>query len=409
MWGYAIRFLLFVCLVAFITFDIIFDDQMLIASAILSLSIQQWGGKPLEIIGLLFTTFFAYITLPIMYFHFVYAKNQLLALYYFYVYGLATMIGMWLKLAFYKGRPYVINQGLSGSTCDPGMPSGHSIIAVCGYYAIHQIVARELYPNHKTIKIVSMVVCSLIALCIMVSRITLGDHGYNQVIMGFLIGINVIANVSFDGFCEYLMKVPKCLKAFLLPIEVFNFSYLILMIAINHYFREDPTLWKYMNKNPACKGTFVVGASIAAPFNSWFIGSFLYYPYRRKEPEGCAFKTVDTWGKFWARMGLHLAVTLPLVPLFVLGSFVYSSDLEIFWKAAIIATIATIGANYLAFAMVNLSKRVFEKCGVAIPRDYLHADTRAQLEAEKSYVYKTTELNRDYPHMYLSSNLSMSP
>lgn len=399
MFKIALRIALFAALVAFVVIDIIWDDMFLEHSSDLSLALQTWGGKPLEIWGLVYTTFFAYVTLPILYFHFVYAKRQLLALYYFFLYGFALMFCLWIKLAFYKGRPYVVNLGLKGSTCDPGMPSGHTVLAISGYYVIHQIVVRELFPGNRGAKLASAVLCSITALSIMLSRITLGDHSYNQVLMGALISANVILNVDFEGFCEYVVRLPKCTKSLLLPIEVINFAYLVAMCFLNHAYRENPSFWKYMSKNPSCQNTFVIGAAMSVPFNSWFIGCFLYYPYRRKVPTEYLMAEIDSNSKKATRFLLHCLVALPVLPLLIGGLLVFNSSLDIFMKSLLISIFGTLAASYLAFAMVNLSKRAFEWCGVAIYEDYLNIFSEEDLDSEKNIVYSEVEMsppNRQY-------------
>lgn len=377
------RVALLVLWIVFIFFDAIFDDEMLNHSSEISLAMQDWGGRTLEVFGLLFTIFFAYIVFALIFFHFIWAKTQLQALYYFFVFGFAIMIGLWLKLIFYKGRPYVVNKGLKGSTCDPGMPSGHTIMSITGYYVVHQIITRELWPHSEDVRMPSKVICTMITILIMISRITLGDHSYNQVIMGALIALNVLANIDFDTFCNRLAKLPGRLKTVLLPIEVLNLVLLLVFNYFNHKYRERPDLWQFMNKNPSCQNTFIIGSAQSVPFNSFFVGGFLYYPYALVAPykTGIASYHDTTFWQIVKRMGLHITVASPA--LLLLGTIFFitkTETIDVYYKSVYISILGSIMASYVALAMVNLSKRVLKACHLDRPEDYLNQAPPNHLE-----------------------------
>ena len=370
-WHHGLRIVLFLALIFWIIFDWIFDDDMLLASANFSYDVQQWGGKPLKYIGLVFTDGFAYIVFPLMYLVFVLVQTQLYALYYFFIFAVPNILSLWLKLTFYKGRPYVVNKGLGGSTCDPGMPSGHSILAVSGYYTIFLIITNELYPKNKPVKYVTGILCTLIAICIMLSRITLGDHGYNQVIMGFLLSANIVLNIDLEIFTKLMTWLWPKVYFVLIPLEIFSITFLLVMNYINHTYRENPTFWKYMDKNPLCENTFILGSAFTVPLVSWLIGSFFWYPFNRifyqpqnDVPLTCADST--------KRILIHFAVALPGlimgVPLYVVYK---STSMDLYTRSAILSILMIILLNYLAFATVNLSKRVLECFDLARPSDYL--------------------------------------
>ena len=68
----------------------------------------------------------------------------------------------------------------------------------------------------------------------MLSRITLGDHGFNQVIMGFLISFNFILYFDYKIFIVLMHHLKSRLKSFMLALSLVNVIILLVMNYVNH-------------------------------------------------------------------------------------------------------------------------------------------------------------------------------
>lgn len=381
-----VRLILAVLLGISFVLDLIFDDVFLAHSAKLSKAVQEWGGDNLEKTGMILSSAFSYFSFPMVYFYFIYAKHQLLALYFTFLLGSTLLVTYCLKMLFYKGRPYVVEESVKGSVCDPGMPSGHTVVAIICYYMVYHIIVREIWPNKKILRWVTGSICVVIATLIMVSRITLGDHSYNQVIFGMLIALNVLANSDFQAFCNFIMWLPQHRKLVILPIE---FGFLCLMgitIYVNHTYRENYEFWTHIHKNPKCRNTFVLGAAYGLPMLSIFVGAFLYYPLDRSVPSEYAHSEVDSIKKLILRTLVHFGMAIPTLALYYVSAIIYKSDLDIVPLSFIVALVVWVASNYLAFAMVRLSKLTFEWLGLAAARDYLDASRREEVEAKQELI-----------------------
>jgi hypothetical protein len=86
------------------------------------------------------------------------------------------------------------------------MPSGHSTMSVMTYWILYEVTKRNLIERLKhywlrvTLKIVVGVLCILITLSIMISRIILGVHSYPQIIIGTIVALSVLHNFYFPQF-----------------------------------------------------------------------------------------------------------------------------------------------------------------------------------------------------------------
>ncbi len=96
-----------------------------------------------------------------------------------------TCVNGWLKLAFHHPRPYWLDQRVSALATEAsfGMPSGHSqsAIAMWGYLS-------RIYRQNKTILYLAAGVIFLTG----ISRIYLGVHFLDQVVVGWLVGAALI-------------------------------------------------------------------------------------------------------------------------------------------------------------------------------------------------------------------------
>lgn len=361
------------CLMAFFIIDLFLDEYFLEHSSNISAWLQQNGSSPLKAAGIIFSYIFAFIQIPVAYFYFAFSRNQLKALYYFTLYTLPIVIGVWLKVLYYKGRPWVVNADVSGEACDPGMPSGHSIMATSGYYVLYLILTEDLYPKKKVMHVFFAILCGLIAVCIMLSRISLGDHSYNQVLMGLLVGWNTIMYYDYRVFIIILHKFRHMVLPVTMLLNIFNIVMLMVMNSVNHIHRENYGLWKYFSKNPSCNNTFILGSALTVPLNSWVLCSWGFFPFKETKRQD---KRPARYGLSGTnlRLLLHFLTVLPsafLAPLAAVIQDGYSSPDSIVLMSNLLSLWLTFVFMVLGWGMVRLSKVLFEWANIAGREDYI--------------------------------------
>lgn len=297
------RISLFLALVVFFILDLIYDDQMLLKSAHLSLKIQQKTGKAFKVLGQISSTLLTFWSIPLVGWIMIFPKDSLTnSLYYMTLFGVPQLPVLIGKALFYKGRPFAVLRGVSGKTCDPGMPSGHTAIAVTGYYMLYLMLIQPDKQGNmpsKTKRSILGVVLFILASCVMLSRITLGDHSYNQIIMAFLMSTTVISNMSFLGYLKFLRylgtKSANRHQVQQLPLSpssprspphtlplilcVSFLIFILLMTYLNEAYRSSPSLWIEDIVRERCPGGFIRGESESVPFSLLFIGVFLFLPF----------------------------------------------------------------------------------------------------------------------------------
>ena len=94
-----------------------------------------------------------------------------------------------LKLAYADTRPYFINSDLKyykwTSECDYGKPSGHSMLTAVIMIIIHNYVTK-LFSMKKFVYVVFWLFLFLNWVMVSLSRMYLGNHSFNQLVLGLL-------------------------------------------------------------------------------------------------------------------------------------------------------------------------------------------------------------------------------
>jgi len=147
-----------------------------------------------------------------------------------------------LKIMYGRIRPFLINPDIkiSECPCDYGMPSGHSGNAVVIYYIINQFAAAHFDKKvNKTekdqfLRYLTTSLCVSLGLIIPLTRIYLGVHSWNQVIMGILITMLFILFTNEDMMFNLLKEMRKSLlyPILVLGICIIITGYLVVMFYI---------------------------------------------------------------------------------------------------------------------------------------------------------------------------------
>lgn len=148
-----------------------------------------------------------------------------------------TCVSGWLKLAFHHPRPYWLDQRVSALATEAsfGMPSGHSqsAMAMWGYLS-------RIYRRNKTILSLAVAVIFLTGL----SRIYLGVHFLDQVVVGWLVGAVLIW--LFVHYETALLRLVHKLVYYQLVAVIFAIT--LGMIGVNFLLTsaagEVPVAWQ---------------------------------------------------------------------------------------------------------------------------------------------------------------------
>ena len=141
-----------------------------------------------------------------------------------------------LKALYYKGRPFVIDQRVEGCSCDPGMPSGHAIMSMIGYYIVYRFVTDTYWLKSSfryLYRTLLALLCIFMALAIILSRVVLGAHSYIQLIFAIIIGLNIILYVTYHNFKRVLRYFRGRLKTMAIGFAFFLTLFIPTMLYIN--------------------------------------------------------------------------------------------------------------------------------------------------------------------------------
>ena len=252
-------------LIVFVIVDFVLDRKFTNQSSDLTLSLQQWGGRPLETIGELLSTAFTFWIFGYFILYVVLNQDHEYMVFTLASYFLPLIVVLVLKALYYRGRPYAISEDISGCECDPGMPSGHACMAIMAYSILYDQCKRLIINSiHKKTqrRLVSVVIgvfCAVMAALVAFSRITLGVHSYPQILIGGAIAVLSSLLFTFEIFKKIMLKLLpyRRIAACIFGGCISLFS--VVMLFINHYAREKPEYWKFFDKCPKCKNSFVKG------------------------------------------------------------------------------------------------------------------------------------------------------
>lgn len=288
-----------ICLITFSIFDAIYSKFFLIDSGQLTERIQKNldGTKEfIKITSLIFSTVFSYWVGPYLIFHFHFSQYKPRTFALMMYYSSSIYVGGFLKISYLDSRPFLAWLGCEAWSCqcDFGKPSGHSVIGVTNTVIILEEVYHHLIWDGKKRPIpwwywVLVVLCVLQFDFIAISRVILGVHSYNQVILGSLWGFFLAALYIFywkKGVEELFAKVKtqksrrKCIMILLAIVLGLTLWSIVQMALTLYLFTPDPEIVKYWYKCPECHETFSMGTMKIFAIASFPFSMILaYYMY----------------------------------------------------------------------------------------------------------------------------------
>lgn len=350
--------------------DLLYHTDIMAASCRVS-SFFQSIGRPVTIPSQLLSTVFTFWIPALLIGYNHTSNNSLDSFYHTFKYFAAVTIGVYFKALFYQGRPYLICQDIDGCTCDPGMPSGHAIMAVMGYYSLYELAAP------RSDGLAAKLAIGLTSLGIVISRSVLGAHSIDQLTIGCLIALIVISAVDKPAFEKLLATLSAKPQDYATLLFVFNALFAVTFLYINHEFRENRTLWKYFHKCSKCKDTMVLSQTLNMSICQLLPGFIAQYPYKLK-------KRVDTYKLFeykGKRMCLYLVFVL-LIPLCILGLtqvLVLTCFTTVYQASVITIGLVMPTAYSVGYMMSRGIYTVYEKHKV---NDMIHDGSDALIENE---------------------------
>lgn len=344
-------------------------DTMLEWSGAWQARLQRAGGAKLHRLGTLMSEGFTVVIFPFLYLHLFLASQQLVALYHISVFFLPVILGLLLKEGLYFGRPWVVIEDLSGSSCDPGLPSSHALIALAGYYVVYQAFRYYFRPS-KPVSVLAGTVCTIVAAGISISRVTLGEHSVDQVAMSWLIFANFSLFFDFNRFLKLLYWSLPHLKKIMIILIVLNIAIGFALCELNHKYRERPTYWKYFWKNPECQNTFVIGQAQSVPMVAWPLSIYLFASFNRRD-ELPGFYELTLGLKVSRLIGslltTALLITFVSLPIQILKPEITSINQDLYLYNFDLSLVAVA----IGFSQMRLSKLLMSMLDISAPSDVI--------------------------------------
>ena len=219
-----------------------------------------------------------------------------------------------MKLIYSNPRPYWEDPSLFNDHCDIGYgnPSGHSFTSAATYLSIWYIITDYSFfkskRKGKVIRVILLYVFILFILSIMLSRIYLGVHSFNQIIYGFLLGVGtfllffwVFEVQKYDGelfFRKYKQHYISIILFFILCFVALIVIYLLRDVNVDEYIKvlEDKCKEEYDNKKYRLfKNDGMYGSLIFCGLFGGYCGYLLLVKLMEKNYLGKEEKFVN-WG-----------------------------------------------------------------------------------------------------------------
>lgn len=219
--------------IIFVIIDLFFNRNFMEGSIEITLKLQKIGGLPLEYMSKILSYPLFYGVLSLVYFYPIFAHSYQELYYHCFLLFIAIALNTNLKIIFGRTRPFVIDSSIdkNGCNCGYGMPSGHAGISVVLYYIISKFcdsifkskncflnleILNSIYPlfTYQDLKlsylsIISTVICILLFIGVSLSRIALGKHSWNQVLVGSLLSMIIISFTTKKSFMKCLFWSSK--------------------------------------------------------------------------------------------------------------------------------------------------------------------------------------------------------
>jgi len=409
----------FVIMMILIIVDIIWEKELMDHSSDISRRIQQGSPSWVFVISNILSTWGVYWMPVLLHFYIIFNRDITYMVYIVTLYLLPFTIVFTLKAIYYRGRPFVINQQVIGCECDAGMPSGHAIMSTVTYYILYKLMAdsyllRSTYRRYAYRTILA-IFCIAMIILVSFSRVVLGAHSYFQLIVAIAIGINMILTFTYKNFKAFVRWMRGRFKLIALFMVLYVAIFVPLMIYINHSFREDTTrYWKYWNKCPKCKESFVIGQTQSLSLMFFLPFFYFFFPIKyviREEdldipdPEEQEDEQKFLFSTLGIRYLIYLGVTIPAIIFFAIFQFVikpWASKKAVDTYAYIIYFSFFIGAAYLGFAWTYLKTKCFEACHVNNNNDYI--DIKYLINHHRKFNPQPYDPTRPHKHDYTSSD-----
>ena len=146
------------------------------------------------------------------------------------------------KSFFHEARPFFVTE-LTPTKCwlEYGNPSGHSITSTSLYLTIWDLVCRRFQAD-KTMRRVSLAVTLFTCFLIAFSRLYHGVHTYNQILLGWILGVALhvfFCHVVYADLIRFIKKTHKHTWSKLLFNKGTMVFYSIYAIAIFNFLFGD--------------------------------------------------------------------------------------------------------------------------------------------------------------------------
>lgn len=270
---------------AYITVDIVLDKDMTKDSIDWTRRAQSDGDQGLRWVCIMYSTIFTYWIILFLHIYMAFAKDTVYYLYLLSLFLFSILISYVLKAIYYRGKPFAISNEIYGEcACDPGMPSGHADAAAIGYIILYMAV----FPRHTkatkeeklSMAFLLILFCSAMTIFILLALIYLGTNTYSQVIIGALVAIGTASLFTFRVWLRWVFAVKNHIKKIAAIFFLLLTIYLLAMLFINSYGRENPSYWKYFSQQcPHCHDSWVYGQTRALAVLYFIPVYYFFYPF----------------------------------------------------------------------------------------------------------------------------------
>jgi len=346
-------------------------------SCSISETVQDWTSSSVldfachQLSGPLTYGFFALIV-----FHGFFSKNKLSTLYYVESWAIPVAIVLVLKGIYGRGRPYLVCSDVEARecSCDFGMPSGHSSMAVAGWIVLAVFLSTFLKSN--VLKVLLWIFAILIAGLICLSRIALGVHSLNQVVIGggtSILSLLIFTKARFFAWIRLATKT-ELIAPISTVLTLLGISLSFALYQLNLKVDRSRPEWVFWAKCPSCNGSFGLESfenyAMMLFLGGYFAGFSLNSNLRMttKRIEEIKQKKTNEIGRFI----LYIIALIPALACYTLAYFSKKSiKNEDYAEKGLVAWIGMSMLGYLT-GVGSLAFFVYlGRCfNVDLPRDY---------------------------------------
>lgn len=380
-----IRGVAFAIWVFWVIIDIIYHREFMEYSSKISAATQQANNSFVNHLSHFLSTWAVFWFPVVLHFYILFNKNVTYMVYIVTLYLGPFSVVFFLKAIYYRGRPYVVHPTVTGCECDPGMPSGHAIMSLVTYYIVYKYCIDNYFRRENTAKLIFRVClalfCFLMVIGVSVSRIIVGAHSFSQLLMGLIIGVNLLLWITYKNFKTFVRLFKGNFRMIALINLVFLTIFTIAMILINTQWREDTVYWKYWNKCPKCNRSFVLGMAISLAAMYFLPAFYFMFPMKYSRHHARIQWTPEQENRHhlglshdMTRYAIYFGITVPALMLAAFFYFVikpWAAEMSPRNQAFVVFFSLMLIVVYLGFAWTWLKVRLFERCQLDERNDYL--------------------------------------